>query len=87
MLTNCSHAISPHGASFLGVTSVFPAFLILYIMHYLVKENRRRDKLVASGEYFGNTGTVESSDGEGHEVDKNQLDLTDRENLTFRYVL
>jgi hypothetical protein len=30
---------------------------------------------------------VESSDGEGHEVDKNQLDLTDRENLTFRYVL
>jgi hypothetical protein len=64
----------------LGVASVFPAILILYIRYYLDKENKRRDALVASGKEI-----------EGHlvdhVVDNNQLDLTDRENLTFRYVL
>ena len=75
----------------LGVASVFPAILILYIRYYLDKENKRRDALVASGKEIQGTGVVESTDGEGHlvdhVVDNNQLDLTDRENLTFRYVL
>ncbi len=71
----------------LGVASVFPAFLILYIRYYLDKENKRRDLLIASGEVISGVGVVEESDGEDHEVDNNQLDLTDRENLTFRYVL
>jgi hypothetical protein len=75
----------------LGVASVFPAILVLYIRYYLVKENKSRDALVASGKDIRETGVVEESDGEGHLVDhlvdNNQLDLTDRENLTFRYVL
>jgi hypothetical protein len=70
---------------------VFPAFLVLYIRYHLVKENNRRDALVAAGKIIQETGVVESTDGEGHledhVVDNNQLDLTDRENLTFRYVL
>ena len=56
-----------------------------------MKENKRRDALVALGEDVRGTGVVESTDGEGHRidhvVDNNQLDLTDRENLTLRYVL
>ncbi|KAF8848455.1 MFS general substrate transporter [Acephala macrosclerotiorum] len=75
----------------LGVANVFPALLVLYTRYYLNKENKRRDALVASGKDIQGTGVVESSDGEGHfvdhVVDNNQLDLTDRENLTFRYVL
>jgi hypothetical protein len=75
----------------LGIASIFPALLILYIRHYLNKENKRRDALLASGAEIRGTGLVESTDSEGHRidhvVDKNQLDLTDRENLTFRYVL
>ena len=70
---------------------MFPAILILYIRYYLDKENKRRDALVALGKEIQGTGVVESTDGEGHlvdhVVDNNQLDLTDRENLTFRYVL
>jgi hypothetical protein len=64
---------------------------VLYIRYYLVQENKRRDLLVASGKEIREVGVVESDDGEGHLVDhlvdNNQLDLTDRENLTFRYVL
>jgi len=75
----------------LGLASIFPAVLVLYIRYYLVKENKRRDRLVASGEEIQATGVVEWTDEEGHRVDQvvdnNQLDLTDRENETFRYVL
>ncbi|KAH8803525.1 major facilitator superfamily domain-containing protein [Xylogone sp. PMI_703] len=75
----------------LGLASVFPAILVLYIRYYLVKENRRRDRLVESGKEVQATGVVDSIDEYGQHrgqvVDNNQLDLTDRENLTFRYVL
>jgi hypothetical protein len=75
----------------LGVASILPAILVLYIRYYLVQENKRRDALVASGKEIREVGVVEESDGEwyftDHLVDNNQLDLTDRENLTFRYVL
>jgi hypothetical protein len=70
---------------------MFPAMLVLYIRYYLNKENERRDELVASGKEIQETGIVESTTVDGHHVDhaadNNQLDLTDRENLTFRYVL
>lgn len=70
---------------------MFPALLVLYIRYYLNKENERRDGLVASGKEILETGIMESQDVDGHYVncmvDNNQLDLTDRENLTFRYVL
>lgn len=52
-----------------------------------MKENRRRDALVAEGKNVQSMGVVEGDEGDGREVDNNQLDLTDRENLTFRYVL
>lgn len=75
----------------LGIASVFPAILVLYIRYYLVKENKHRDALVAAGKGMQETGVVESTDLDGehvdHVVDNNQLDLTDRENLSFRYVL
>ena len=64
---------------------------MLYIRHYLNEENKRRDGLVAAGKEIQEIGIVESTDGDGHHVDhavdNNQLDLTDRENLAFRYVL
>ena len=70
---------------------MFPALLVLYIRYYLVKENKRRDAILASGKDLQNTGVIESTDADGHHVshtvESNQLDLTDRENLTFRYVL
>lgn len=75
----------------MGIASIFPAILVLYIRYYLVKENKRRDAMVAAGKEIRETGVVESTDDDGHfidhVVDNNQLDLTDRENLTFRYVL
>lgn len=52
-----------------------------------MKENRRRDALVAEGKDVQSMGVVEGDEGEEKIVDNNQLDLTDRENLTFRYVL
>ncbi|OQV10114.1 hypothetical protein CLAIMM_14158 [Cladophialophora immunda] len=74
----------------LVVAVILPSFIILYLRYYLVKENKRRDALVAR-ERVSKTGVVESITEEGvtvtHSVDNNQLDLTDRENLTFRYVL
>lgn len=71
----------------LGLATVFPTALIVYIRYYLVKENRRRDALVAEGKDVQSMGVVEGDEGEEKIVDNNQLDLTDRENLTFRYVL
>ncbi|ROV93337.1 hypothetical protein VSDG_06848 [Cytospora chrysosperma] len=74
----------------LWVAGVFPAFLILYLRYYLSKENKRRDALAQRGE-IRETGVVEHVDESGNRteevVDARQLDLTDRENLAFRYVL
>ncbi|KAL9624996.1 MAG: hypothetical protein Q9160_000725 [Pyrenula sp. 1 TL-2023] len=72
------------------VASILPAIIVLYLRYYLVRENRRRDALAAAKPVMDD-GVVESYDEDGiritHVVNANQLDLTDRENLTFRYVL
>ncbi|PPJ53046.1 hypothetical protein CBER1_11359 [Cercospora berteroae] len=72
----------------LGVACVFPMFLVVYLRWYLKRENARRDALQAQG-LISEVGIVEHSDGDALEevVDALQLDLTDRENLAFRYVL
>jgi hypothetical protein len=75
----------------IGVASISPAILVLYIRYYLDKENKRRDALLDSEAEIRGTGLVESTDEDGqqidHIVDNSQLDLTDRENLTSRHVL
>ncbi|KAF1959471.1 MFS general substrate transporter [Byssothecium circinans] len=77
-------------AVILGVACVLPALIVLYLRWYLVKENKRRDELDRLGK-IQEVGIVQHSDegGETTEVvvDARQLDLTDRENLAFRYVL
>ncbi|KIW12676.1 hypothetical protein PV08_09954 [Exophiala spinifera] len=74
----------------LWVAVILPSFVILYLRYYLNKENKRRDALEAEGKVIDG-GVVEEVTDEGvkiaHAVDNNQLDLTDRENLGFRYVL
>ncbi|KKY23933.1 putative allantoate permease [Phaeomoniella chlamydospora] len=75
----------------LVVASIFPALIVLYLRYYLVQENKRRDRL-ADTNHCTDTGIVESYDDDTgnkiiHVVNANQLDLTDRENLSFRYVL
>ncbi|KUI70389.1 putative transporter PB10D8.01 [Cytospora mali] len=74
----------------LWVACVFPMFLVLYLRYYLSKENKRRDSLAQKG-VIRETGVVEHIDESGNRteevVDARQLDLTDRENLAFRYVL
>jgi hypothetical protein len=74
------------------IACILPAIIILYLRQYLVRENRRRDALAASNAtHVSHKGIVEDVDADGTRthtvVDNNQLDLTDRENLEFRYVL
>ncbi|KAI5362649.1 putative major facilitator superfamily, MFS transporter superfamily [Septoria linicola] len=79
----------PTWAVILGVACVFPMSLVLYLRWYLQSENSRRDKLQERG-LVSEVGVVEhSSDGSVSEeiVDARQLDLTDRQNLAFRYLL
>ena len=68
------------------IAVILPSFVILYLRYYLVKENKRRDALEAQGKVTDG-GVVEETTDEGvkvaHTVDNNQLDLTDRENLTL----
>lgn len=78
-------------AVILGLACIFPMILILYLRYYLVKENKRRDQLQSQG-LINEVGILEhASKDEGASrdevVDARQLDLTDRENLAFRYVL
>ncbi|KAG8747216.1 hypothetical protein FRC10_001832 [Ceratobasidium sp. 414] len=73
-------------------TYVIDIILILIIRHVLRKENRRRDELQSSTDAaYEEHGYVERTDADGHvvrqKVDRGLLDLTDRENLSFRYVL
>ncbi|XDG09090.1 hypothetical protein ABKA04_008705 [Annulohypoxylon sp. FPYF3050] len=74
----------------LWIACVLPTFIVLYLRWYLVKENKRRDLLAQQGA-IREIGVIEhiDEDGERREevVDARQLDLTDRENLAFRYVL
>lgn len=55
-----------HWGVILGVASIFPAILVIYIRHYLVEEDKRRDALVASGKEIREVGIVEESDSKGH---------------------
>ncbi|KAF2104450.1 allantoate permease [Rhizodiscina lignyota] len=75
----------------LGVGCVFPMLVVLFLRYYLRKENKRRDELQSKG-LINEIGVLEHiniDDGTvGEEVvDARQLDLTDRQNLAFRYVL
>ncbi|PNP47856.1 hypothetical protein TGAMA5MH_00908 [Trichoderma gamsii] len=71
-------------------SAILPSIVIGVLRVYLSRENKRRDKLEAENHVASN-GFVETTTTDGikvvHEVDTNQLDLTDRENLKFRYVL
>ncbi|PSN72464.1 MFS general substrate transporter [Corynespora cassiicola Philippines] len=77
-------------AVILGVACVLPMAIVLYLRWYLVRENRRRDELDRLGK-VQEVGIIQhvGEDGDSNEevVNVNQLDLTDRENLKFRYVL
>ena len=76
-------------AVILGIACVFPMLLVLFLRWYLVKENARRDKLKEQG-VVTEVGVIQhTQDGTTSEevVDARMLDLTDRENLEFRYVL
>ena len=66
--------------------------IILLIRYVLNKENKRRDALQAESTHAQDEhGYVERVDSDGQvvrqKVDKGLLDLTDRENLSFRYAL
>ncbi|CAG9990717.1 unnamed protein product [Clonostachys byssicola] len=74
----------------LVVAAILPAMTIVTLWVYLNKENKRRDRLESENQ-VNDTGVVETVDADGtrtaHVVNNTQLDLTDRENLKFRYVL
>ncbi|KAL2429253.1 putative transporter PB10D8.01 [Exophiala dermatitidis] len=77
-------------AIILVVACIIPATDILVLRWYLVRENKRRDALEAASK-VAHRGIVEDVEVDGTKrqtvVSNNQLDLTDRENLEFRYVL
>ncbi|KAB8271287.1 major facilitator superfamily domain-containing protein [Aspergillus minisclerotigenes] len=74
----------------LVVACILPSLVIIYLRWYLSKENKRRD-LLQSETLVADTGVVEEVDNDGTKharlVDKNQLDLTDRENLSLHLFL
>ncbi|KAJ5155997.1 Major facilitator superfamily domain general substrate transporter [Penicillium capsulatum] len=74
----------------LVVAAILPSIIIIVLRIYLSRENKRRDKLEAADQVTGR-GVVETTDSSGAKVtqvvDNSQMDLTDRENLKFRYVL
>ncbi|KAL4977142.1 major facilitator superfamily domain-containing protein [Aspergillus desertorum] len=74
----------------LAIAAILPMIIIIILRVYLVRENKRRDRLQAADQVVSN-GVVEMLDSDGSQVarvvDNSQMDLTDRENLTFRYVL
>jgi len=66
--------------------------LILALRVYLQRENKRRDAIQAtSGKSDHEFGYVERTGDDGQiirqRVEKALLDITDRENMSFRYVL
>ncbi|KAJ5679565.1 hypothetical protein N7462_007809 [Penicillium macrosclerotiorum] len=74
----------------LVVAAILPSIVIIILRIYLSRENKRRDQLEAAKPVTSN-GIVETLDSDGslvtRVVDNSQMDLTDRENLRFRYVL
>ncbi|KAI1622995.1 MFS transporter [Exophiala viscosa] len=77
-------------ALLLTIACILPACDILFLRWYLLRENKRRDALEANAQ-VAHEGIIESIEVDGTKkqtvVSNNQLDLTDRENLEFRYVL
>jgi hypothetical protein len=72
----------------LWVATILPTVIILFLRWYLQRENKRRDALaVTTPTAVLEGGVVEETTDDGvriaHAVDNNQLDLTDRENLTL----
>lgn len=65
-------------------SAILPSIVIGILRVYLWRENKRRDKLEEEN-LVARNGFVETITTDGskvvHEVDTNQLDLTDRENL------
>lgn len=83
LLTN--ERVASNQASYVG------DYILLYAIRYLLDtENKRRDQLQA-GRSVDEFGFVEKVDEGGHvsrrKVDKGLLDLTDRQNMAFRYSL
>ncbi|KAK4684969.1 hypothetical protein P7C73_g5191, partial [Tremellales sp. Uapishka_1] len=64
-------------------TYVLCPVILLGIGFFLRRENRRRDRLTASGEIV----VEKFYDERGEEVDSTFLDITDRNNLAYRYPL
>lgn len=68
------------------IAAILPMIIIIVLRVYLVRENKRRDKLQAADQVASN-GVVEILDSDGTQVarvvDNSQMDLTDRENLTL----
>lgn len=85
-----SHSILPNYTDlsncWFQVAAVLPSLCIIALRIILVKENKRRDKLQAEND-VRDAGIVEEVQDNGttvtHVVDGNQLDLTDKENLTL----
>ncbi|KAJ2980571.1 hypothetical protein NQ176_g2558 [Zarea fungicola] len=74
----------------LVVAAIVPAIIVAILRVYLAIENKRRDRLESENAIADN-GIIERINADGSTetqvVDANQLDLTDRQNLKFRYVL
>ncbi|KAK8146310.1 hypothetical protein G3M48_003258 [Beauveria asiatica] len=74
----------------LVVAAIVPAIIVLTLRIYLDGENKRRDRLEVQN-HIEDNGIIETVNVDGtmerQVVDSNQLDLTDRQNLKFRYVL
>jgi hypothetical protein len=66
------------------VAAIVPAMIVMALRIYLDRENKRRDRHEAENLVTDN-GIIETTNADGSTdaqvVDKNQLDLTDRQNL------
>ncbi|ATY59793.1 Major facilitator superfamily general substrate transporter [Cordyceps militaris] len=72
------------------VAAIVPAILVLTLRIYLDRENKRRDKMEQENSVEDN-GIIETVKADGtterQVVDRNQLDLTDRQNLKLQVTL
>ncbi|KAL4760338.1 major facilitator superfamily domain-containing protein [Aspergillus foveolatus] len=68
------------------IAAILPIITIIVLRVYLVRENKRRDRLQAADQVASN-GVVEILDSDGTQVarvvDNSEMDLTDRVNLTL----
>lgn len=84
-------SLRSHGLTLLIQASYVCNFILLFAIRWLLnKENHRRDALQAKYPVETN-GYVERLDSDGQryrqKVDKGLLDMTDRQNASFRYSL